>query len=222
MPNIYVVEDDENIRELVTYALKSNGFEAISFEQASDFWQGLKVTVPELVILDIMLPDEDGIEILKKLKRNHKKLPVIMLTAKSSEMDKIKGLDLGADDYVTKPFSTLELISRIKAVLRRWEIDLDDETISYKSLSLNMRKHIVTADGTEVILTHKEFELLQYLLQNKGNVVSRETIMDKIWGYDFAMESRTVDAHIKTLRQKLGIAGEYILTVRSVGYKIGD
>jgi len=222
MPNIYVAEDDENIRELVTYALKSNGFEAVSFEQASDFWQGLKVTVPELVILDIMLPDEDGIEILKKLKRNHKKLPVIMLTAKSSEMDKIKGLDLGADDYVTKPFSTLELISRIKAVLRRWEIDLDDETISYKSLSLNMRKHIVTADGTEVILTHKEFELLQYLLQNKGNVVSRETIMDKIWGYDFAMESRTVDAHIKTLRQKLGIAGEYILTVRSVGYKIGD
>ena len=222
MPEIFIVEDDENIRELVAYALQSSGIKVTGFECANDFWQEIKKTAPALVLLDIMLPGENGLEILKKLKSNYKKIPIIMLTAKSSEMDKVRGLDLGADDYVTKPFSTLELVSRVKAVLRRSDADIDTDTIVYKNLSLNTGKHTVTVDGAEIILTHKEFNLLLLLLQNKGHVLSREKIMDKIWGYDYAMESRTVDAHVKTLRQKLGDAGDYILTVRSVGYKIEE
>jgi len=222
MTEIFVVEDDENIRELVTYALTSNGFEAAGFERARDFWRAVSARLPALVLLDIMLPDEDGISILKKLKSNYKKLPVIMLTAKGSELDKVKGLDLGADDYITKPFSVLELMSRVKAVLRRWEIDTAPEIINYKSLSLDAGKRSVKVNGAEAALTYKEFEVLLLLLQNQGKACSRDKIMDRVWGYEIEVESRTVDVHIKTLRQKLGAAGDYIVTVRSVGYKIGE
>lgn len=229
MSKIFLVEDDENIRELVLYALNSNGFEAAGFERSIDFFSGLKNNVPELIILDIMLPDENGIDILKKLRLNKQtaEIPIIMLTAKSSEYDKVKGLDLGADDYITKPFSVLELLSRIKAVLRRTS-DLDktdhmtENPICFGNIQLDTQKHTVKVNEATIILTYKEFELLQLLLQNKDIVLSRDKIMERIWGFDFEGESRTVDMHIKTLRQKLGDGGNLIKTVRGVGYKIGE
>ena len=222
MSKIFCVEDEENIRELILYALKSSGFEALGFEEGEGFFHALNRELPDLVLLDIMLPDIEGTEILRRLRMNPHTahIPVILLTAKSSELDKVKGLDLGADDYITKPFGVLELISRIKAVLRRSSPQRND-ILSYKELIVNNKSRTVYASGEEIALTYKEFELLYYLLQNKGIVLSRDKIMDAVWGFEFQGETRTVDMHIKTLRHKLGSAGNIIETVRGVGYKIG-
>jgi len=220
MNNIYCVEDDDNIRELITYALKSSGFEAQGFECAALFFDKLEKEKPSLILLDIMLPDKDGIEILKELRLNPatSEIPVIILTAKSAEIDKVKGLDTGADDYITKPFGVMELVSRVKAVLRRANIPGDK--IIYKDIEMDILSRTVKACGNEIILTHKEFELLYSLLKNKGIVLTRDTLMNKVWGFDFEGESRTIDMHIRTLRQKLGESGSIIETVRNVGYKI--
>ena len=222
MSRIFCVEDEENIRELILYALKSSGFEALGFEEGESFFQSLKGQLPDLVLLDIMLPDIEGTEILRRIRMDPHTahIPVILLTAKSSELDKVKGLDLGADDYITKPFGVLELISRIKAVLRRINPKSKD-IISYKELVVNNKSRTVYASGEEIALTYKEFELLYYLLKNKGIVLSRDKIMDAVWGFEFQGETRTVDMHIKTLRHKLGALGNIIETVRGVGYKIG-
>lgn len=224
MIKIFIVEDDENIRELVLYALKSAGFDVAGFERGEEFWCKMQKESPGLILLDIMLPGEDGIAILKKLRQDTKtdRLPVIMLTAKGSEYDRVKGLDLGADDYITKPFSVLELISRVRTVLRRSGDKQEDALLSFKSITLDTLRRTVSAGGEVVVLTYKEFELLRFLLANKGIVLTRDKIMNVIWEYDFEGESRTVDMHIKTLRQKLGAAGEEIKTIRGVGYKIGD
>lgn len=224
MHTVYCVEDDQNIRELIEYTLTSTGFEVFGFENANDFFTQLKILKPNLILLDIMLPDMDGMEILKSLRFNPetKNLPVIMLTAKSERMDKIKGLDCGADDYITKPFDVLELISRIKAVLRRsGTVEAEVAEISYEEIRLDHNKRLVFVNNKEVALTYKEFELLHMLLTAGGNVVPREKIVLAVWGTDFEGESRTLDVHIRTLRQKLGKAGNHIETVRNVGYKIG-
>lgn len=222
---IYLLEDDDSIRNFVLYALKSSNFEAVGFDCPSAFYEAMKKQVPDLLLLDIMLPEEDGISVLRRLRSSSKtkKLPVIMLTAKSSEYDKVIGLDSGADDYVSKPFGTMELISRIKALLRRTaeENEGEEESYSVEGLHIWPQKHIVEADGQRISLTYKEFELLTLLMQNQGRVFSRDKLLQKIWGYDFDGESRTVDVHIRTLRSKLGSCGEYIRTVRGVGYKIG-
>lgn len=223
MQKIYCVEDDESIRELIIYALKSGGYEAKGFESSKEFYAELGNSVPDLVLLDVMLPGEDGFSILKKLRESAdtKDTPVIMLTAKSSEFDKVKGLDLGSDDYITKPFGVLELLSRIRAVLRRTGTVKADDCITYSGITLDESKREVMVNGHECILTFKEFELLNYLMHNCTIVLSREKILSKVWGYDFEGESRTVDMHIKTLRQKLSEVGaeDVIKTVRSVGYK---
>lgn len=224
MNTVFCVEDDANIRELIEYTLNSTGFEVKSFENGKAFFQELKTNVPDMVLLDIMLPDMDGMEILKKLRSDAdtKKIAIILLTAKSERMDKIRGLDSGADDYITKPFDILELISRIKAVLRRNTPHSDGgDELSYKEITLNRKKRSVTAGGNEVQLTYKEYELLLMLLNAKGSVVTREAIISSIWGTEFEGESRTLDVHIRTLRHKLGDAGNYIDTVRNVGYKVG-
>lgn len=227
MPKIFIVEDDENIRELVVYALQSGGLDACAFETGSALFERMDKgrEQPDLVLLDIMLPEENGLSILKKLRSSprHKLLPVILLTAKGSEFDKVKGLDMGADDYVTKPFGVMELISRINAVLRRSGVPTDaNEKLAYKNLSLDNARRAVLVDSEKVTLTFKEYELLQFLLINTGIVLKRDKIMEAVWGYDFEGESRTVDMHIKTLRQKLGAAGEHIKTVRNVGYRMGE
>ena len=221
MQKIFCVEDDDNIRELTVYALKQNGFEILGFSCAKDFFEALKSEMPSLVLLDIMLPDVDGLEILNKLRQTGEteNLPVIMLTAKSGELDKVKGLESGADDYITKPFSVMELISRVKALLRRTSADTDN-IMKYGVLCVDKLSRKVTADGEEVILTFKEFELLFYLLKNKGIVMTRDKLLKHVWGYDFEGESRTVDVHIKTLRQKLGNNANIIETVRNVGYTV--
>ena len=224
MNSIYCVEDDSNIRELIEYTLTSTGFQVKGFEKGKDFFDELKIVKPDLVLLDIMLPDIDGMEILKSLRcsPDTKDLPVIMLTAKSGRMDKIKGLDHGADDYITKPFDVLELISRIKAVLRRSNfIEQEASEIVYKEIYLDHKKRLVYVNDQEVALTFKEYELLYMLLAAGGNVVPREKIVQAVWGTDFEGESRTLDVHIRTLRQKLGSAGNHIETVRNVGYKVG-
>lgn len=222
---VYCVEDDTNIRELVVYALKTAGFQAFGFETAEDFYKGLEKEQPSLVLLDIMLPDEDGMAILKKLRsdKETQQLPVIMLTAKSAEYDKVCGLDEGADDYVTKPFGVMELISRVKAVLRRMEKTKTEQTelLELGDLRVDEKKHEVYVADKPVVLTFKEFELLVYLMKNQGIVLSRDKILDVIWNYDYEGESRTVDVHIGSLRQKLGHCGELIKTIRGVGYKIG-
>ncbi len=220
---IYLVEDDNSIRELVAYTLHSAGFQAEGFEKPSAFWHACETKLPDLVLLDLMLPEEDGISILKKLRQapHTKKLPIILLTAKSSEYDKIMGLDSGADDYVAKPFSMMELLARVKALLRRTERNEAEVVYSMGSLSVNQTRHEVRIDGSEVTLTLKEFELLCLLMENKGRVLTRDQLLNRIWGYGFDGENRTVDVHIRTLRQKLGKCGEYIETVRGVGYKIG-
>ncbi len=219
---IYLVEDDNNIRKLVDYALKSNGFKAESFAKPSDFWEMISEKLPNLILLDIMLPEEDGLQILKKLrtKTATKDIPVIMLTAKTSEYDKVIGLDNGADDYVAKPFGMMELISRIKAVLRRY-VKEDDTVYRVGELYVNEKKHIVKANGQPVTLALKEYELLCMLLRNEGAVLTRDVILNEIWGYAFDGESRTVDVHIRKLRSKLGEAGNCIETVKGIGYKIG-
>lgn len=220
---IYCVEDDVNIRELLVYTLKSTGFEAKGFEDAKSLYLALEDELPKLILLDIMLPNEDGIEILKKLKKSNKtsQISVIMLTAKNSEYDKVLGLDLGADDYITKPFGVMELVSRIKAVLRRSKgLKKDEEILKCGSILLNKTKHQLLVGEDEVVLTLKEFELLIFLMENENKVLSRNMLIEKIWGYDFIGESRTLDVHIRTLRQKLGDEGERIETIRGLGYKI--
>jgi len=220
LSKIFYVEDDTNIRELVEYTLKSSGFTVEGFELAESFFGGIKNEKPDLILLDIMLPDKDGVSILRELRTTPdlKNIPVIMLTAKSSQLDKIKGLDEGADDYITKPFDIIELISRIKAVLRRTK--REEDKITYKDIVLDKKMHLLLVDGNEITLTFKEFELLYHLLLNKGIVLGRDKLMNLVWGTDFEGETRTVDVHIRTLRQKLGACGEYIKTVRNVGYKI--
>ena len=221
---IFCVEDDRNIRELVVYTLSSTGMEAEGFEDGEVFFKALAERLPELILLDIMLPGEDGMAILKKLKNNKKTkdIPVIMVTAKGTEYDKVSGLDAGADDYVTKPFGMMELVSRIKAVLRRTKKKEEIEVLKAGSIVLNEKKHEVLVDGAHVSLTLKEYEMLKRLMHNKGIVLTRDRLLEEIWGYDFEGETRTVDVHIRTLRQKLGKAGEEIETVRGVGYRITE
>ena len=220
---IFCVEDDDNIRELVIYTLETTGLEARGFADGTAFMETLAFDTPELVLLDIMLPGEDGLEILKKLKNSSKTkdIPVIMVTAKGSEYDKVVGLDSGADDYVTKPFGMMELISRIKAVLRRSGKQQDKTKLSVGGISLDTKKHEVKVDGENAVLTLKEFELLEKLMRNQGIVLTRDQLLTEIWGYDFDGETRTVDVHIRTLRQKLGEQGSLVKTVRGVGYRIG-
>lgn len=222
MAEIYIVEDDVNIREIERYALKNSGYDVEEFGSGSDFLQRVKEQVPALVLLDIMLPNEDGLDILMKLRADKKtaKIPIIMVTAKSSELDKVKGLDLGADDYLSKPFGVMELISRVKALLRRTADEKEEACISYRDIVIDNDKHAVYACGEFCELTFKEYELLKYLVINKGIVLSRNKIMDQVWGFDYQGESRTVDVHVKTLRQKLGTAGSFIKTVRNVGYMV--
>jgi len=222
MQTIYIVEDDDNIRELVLYALESAGFSSCGFCNSEEFYTTVKKSPPDLVLLDIMLPDEDGITVLRKIKASEKtgQIPVIMLTAKGSEYDRIKGLECGADDYVTKPFSVMELISRVKAVLRRsGPYEKPEETYTIGGVELNEDRRTVSAGGKEVTLTYKEFELLCYLMRNETYALSRDKILDEVWGFDYTGETRTVDMHIKTLRHKLGDTGKIIKTVRNVGYK---
>ena len=221
---IFCVEDDGNIRDLVVYTLETTGFAACGFEDGASFFEALADSLPELVLLDIMLPGEDGLEILRKMKASARtrKVPVIMLTAKGAEYDKVMGLDAGADDYVTKPFGMMELVSRIRAVLRRSGQKEEEDILMLGSLCLNPRKHEVTVNGDAVSLTLKEFELLRLLLENRNIVLTRDRLLEDIWGYDFDGETRTVDVHIRTLRQKLGDEGNRIETVRGVGYRIGE
>lgn len=221
---IYLVEDDSSIRELVIYTLQTTGLQAKGFSSGKKFWEEMKKEMPRLVLLDVMLPDEDGLTILKKLRNSNltARLPVIMLTAKGTEYDKVIGLDSGADDYIPKPFGMMELVSRIKALLRRTEPEKKGGVHHVGSITLNTKKHTVEVDGILVTLTCKEFELLNYLMENKGIVLTRDQLLSKIWGYDFDGETRTVDVHIRTLRQKLGDARDYIETIRGVGYKIEE
>lgn len=221
MARIYIVEDDENIQEIEIVSLSSAGHEVLAFDQAAAFYQELERKLPDLIILDVMLPDENGNEILKKLRSRHetKTIPVIMVTAKTSEIDLVRGIESGADDYLRKPFSVMELIARVKALLRRTTTSID-EMLVFQEIEINNIRHSCSVDGQEINLTYKEHELLKYLIVNRASVLSREQIMSNVWGTDYAGESRTVDMHIKTLRQKLGKAGDYIKTVRNVGYVI--
>lgn len=221
---IFCVEDDGNIRELVVYTLETTGFSARGFEDGRQFFEALAEELPELVLLDIMLPGEDGMEILKKLKASSRTrdIPVIMLTAKGAEYDKVMGLDSGADDYVTKPFGMMELVSRIRAVMRRAGKKSEADIHMLGELCMDVKKHEVTVEGQGIALTLKEFELLKRLMTNRNIVLTRDRLLEEIWGYDFDGETRTVDVHVRTLRQKLGKAGEYIETVRGVGYRMGD
>ncbi len=221
---IYLLEDNEDIRELVVYSLEKTGNRARGFAVPSEFYEALGEKIPKLVILDIMLPEESGIEVLKKLRlrKDTRDVPVIMLTAKGTEFDKVTALDEGADDYITKPFGVMELVARIKAVLRRSGRAPDNSEYSCGGLTLSVDKHKVIADGEEIILTHKEFELLTLLFENRGKVVNRDKILNDVWGYAFDGENRTVDVHIRTLRQKLGEHGSVIETVRGVGYRIEE
>ena len=223
---IYIVEDDIEVREMETYALKSSGFDVMAFECGKVMDEQVKTRVPDLFILDIMLPGEDGLNILKRLRvqENTKGIPVIMLTAKGTELDKVKGLDLGADDYIAKPFGVLEFISRVRAVLRRSERSSSENAealnLALGGVTLDDQRRSVTVGGIAVELTFKEYELLKLLMSRPGTVFSRQQILEKIWGVDFDMDTRTVDMHIKTLRQKLGVQGSMIQTVRNVGYKV--
>lgn len=223
---IYCVEDEAGIRELITLALSTADFEVKGFEDAAAFYTEMKSKLPDLILLDLMLPKVDGMTILKELKANieYRSIPVIILTAKSLELDKVKGLESGADDFITKPFGILELLARVKAVLRRSERKAEEEPIQYKGLVLDYNKRTLYYIDKPVALTYKEFELLHYLMLNKGIVLSRDKILQEIWGYDYEGETRTVDMHIKTIRQKLEAAGctNCITTVRSAGYKLEE
>ncbi len=224
MKHVYIVEDDRNIRELIAYALNNNGFRATGFEDATSLYKTIEKKIPSLFILDIMLEGEDGFQILNHVKQdlNTKDVPVIMLTAKTSEFDKVRGLDMGADDYITKPFGVMELISRVRAVLRRVGDEDEKATLIYEGIEMDLEKRQVVVDNEEVELTYKEFELLYYLMINLDVVLSRDRIMNEIWGYEYAGATRTVDVHIRTLRQKLGSKGASVKTVRNVGYKLGN
>lgn len=219
---IYCVEDDDSIRELMVYALGASGFEAAGFQNAGEFWKALKEKTPELVILDIMLPDEDGISVLKKLRETAamRDLPIIMATAKGTEYDKVIGLDLGADDYMAKPFGMMEMISRIRALLRRTRRVVTAEVLSARELELNRAEHTVRVAGEKVDLTRKEFDLLCMFMENPGKVFTRDALLANVWETDYEGETRTVDVHIGTLRTKLKSSGELIQTVRGVGYRM--
>lgn len=221
---IFCVEDDSSIRELVVYTLRNTGFEAEGFTEGKELFLALSNNIPQLILLDIMLPGMDGIEILKKLKSNKatKEIPVIMLTARGTEYDKVIGLDNGADDYVTKPFGMMELISRVKAVLRRVQPKNSKGQLMCGDVALNVEKHLVTVEGEQIQLTLKEFEVLRFLMENKSVVLSRDVLLGRIWGYDFDGETRTVDVHVRTLRQKLGEGGKIIETIRGVGYLVKE
>ena len=217
---IWCVEDDASIRDIEVYALNSTGLAAEGFADGAAFWQALQRTQPELVVLDVMLPEIDGIELLRRMKADAalREIPVIMATAKGTEYDKIQGLDLGADDYLAKPFGVMELVSRVKAVLRRCRPQ-PAAVLRCGGLVVDEQEHTVTADGVRVVLTYKEYQLLRLFLSHPGTAFTRDQLMEQVWGMDFYGESRTVDMHIRTLRQKLGVYGEYIETVRSVGYR---
>lgn len=220
---IYCVEDESAIRDLMIYTLKASGFEARGFESSESLWPAVREKAPELVVLDVMLPGEDGLAILKKLRASPAtaEIPVVMATAKGSEYDKVIGLDSGADDYLAKPFGMMEMVSRIKAVLRR-AAPKQVRVLTCGGLSLDENKHTVTVNGRNVALTLKEFELLKLLMESPGTVFTREVLLSSVWGVDFAGETRTVDVHIGTLRTKLAEAGELIRTVRGVGYKLEE
>lgn len=220
MSLIYVVEDDVNISEIESFALKNSGYEVESFICANDFYGALQSRTPDLILLDIMLPDQDGLSIIKELRTRTvtKRIPIILVTAKTTEMDKVKGLDIGADDYLTKPFGVMELISRVKALLRRSKGSDEEKILAIGTIVLDMERHAVTVAGENCELTYKEYELLKLLMSNAGIVTDRETILSAVWGIDYEGESRTLDMHIKTLRQKLKEAGSMIKTVRNVGY----
>lgn len=221
---IFCVEDDPNIRELEVYTLQSVGFKALGIGSGDELFKALECGKPTLILLDIMLPGEDGYNILKRLKSDTRTrdIPVIMVTAKEAEFDKVKGLEGGADDYITKPFGMMEFVARVKAVLRRCARQSEERELHCKGLRVNVSRHEVSYQGEVKELTRKEFELLEYLVENKGLVMSRNQILCHVWGYDFDGETRTVDVHVRTLRQKLGEAGNLIETVRGVGYRIGD
>lgn len=222
MALIYIVEDDTNIAEIESFALKNSGYEVESFGCAKDFYERLTEKVPSLTLLDIMLPDEDGLDILRKLRErvDTKHMPIIMVTAKTTEIDKVKGLDIGADDYLTKPFGVMELISRVKALLRRANSEKEETLLKIGGIYLDHERHAVYVKDEALELTYKEYELLRLLMLNAGIVATRDLIMEKVWGTDFEGESRTLDMHIKTLRQKLGEEGMRIKTVRNVGYRL--
>lgn len=226
MALVYCVEDDESIRELVIYALRGQGYKVEGFGDSSSFYDALKKNIPDMVLMDIMIPGEDGLTVLKKIRNttSYQNIPVIMMTAKTSEFDIVKGLDYGADDYVTKPFGIMELLSRIRSVLRRTKkaTEPGKKLLTYEQIVVDQEQHLVTAEGKEVQLTLKEFDLLCYLILNKGIVLSRDQIMQAVWDSPFEMESRTIDMHIMSLRQKLGNEGALIRTVRGVGYRLGD
>ena len=220
---VYIVEDDTSIRELETYALKNASFEVLGFADGVAMMTAMESRVPDIILLDIMLPNEDGLDILNKIRNSaiYCNIPVVMVTAKTSEIDAVKGLDMGADDYITKPFGVMELVSRVKAILRR--LDRGKKTVlKYKNISLDENRHTVLVDDAEVELTYKEYEILKYLIRNKDIVLSRDRLMEIVWGYNFEQGNRTVDVHIQSLRKKLGAAGEHIRTIRNVGYKVGD
>lgn len=217
---IYVVEDDKSIRNLIEYALSEKSYQVKTFADGLDIVDVVRENAPELIILDIMLPGKDGIEILNEI-REFSDIPIILLTARTDEFDKVMGLESGADDYITKPFSVLELLSRVKAILRR-SVKKDTDHINYNNVSLNTKKRTVKVDGKLIDLTYKEFEMLLFLMNNIGNVITREDFLLKIWGYDYEGETRTVDVHIASLRNKLLDAGKLIKTVRNLGYKFGE
>ena len=221
---IHVVEDDAGVRELELYALRQAGFEAEGFAEPSAFREALKTTLPDAVILDVMLPGEDGISILRSLRRETRtrRLPVILVTARDAEMDKVRGLDEGAADYLTKPFGVMELLARVRALLRRSGEAAPEECLTLGDVTLDRARHRVTAGGAEVVLTHMEFELLAFLMAHAGKAVTREVLLDDVWGIAYAGDTRTVDVHIRTLRQKLGASGSMIATVRGVGYRMED
>ena len=219
---IWCVDDDNTIRDIEVYTLIQTGFEAKGFADGISMLEALKTEMPELIVLDIMLPGKDGVEVLKEIRQRPetRKIPVIMATAKGTEMDKIQGLDTGADDYLVKPFGVMEMVSRIKAVLRRCEPDEKEEVLSIGEITLSDKEHLVTVNGEKVVLTFKEFEILKLFMQSPGIVFSRDKLLSEVWGVDYLGESRTVDMHIKTLRQKLGDVGSRIETVIGVGYKM--
>lgn len=219
---IWCVDDDNTIRDIEVYTLTQTGFEAKGFADGISMLEALKIEKPELIVLDIMLPGKDGVDVLKEIRSNPetRKIPVIMATAKGTEMDKIQGLDTGADDYLVKPFGVMEMVSRIKAVLRRCEPDEKEEVLTVGEITLSDKEHLVTVNGEKVVLTFKEFEILKLFMSNPGIVFSRDKLLSEVWGVDYLGESRTVDMHIKTLRQKLGDAGSIIETVIGVGYKM--
>jgi len=219
---IWCVDDDNTIRDIEVYTLEQTGFKARGFADGISMLEALKTEKPMLIVLDIMLPEKDGVEVLKEIRSNPetRKIPVIMATAKGTEMDKIQGLDTGADDYLVKPFGVMEMVSRIKAVLRRCEPDEKEEVISIGEITLSEKEHLVTVNGERKVLTFKEFEILKLFMQSPGIVFSRDKLLWEVWGVDYLGESRTVDMHIKTLRQKLGNAGSRIETVIGVGYKM--